>query len=112
MLEFEKYPCQRHEGIWGSRGIARTFLTSALDGGDKSASRPGRCTPRGKLPVRDLETSTMMQSRPELRLLRQGKEKSINHEAPHDVIFSNLLSLFFQRRLSSSALSDTLLQFL
>jgi hypothetical protein len=31
---------------WGSGGIAHTFLTSALDGGEWSASRPGRFTPR------------------------------------------------------------------
>jgi hypothetical protein len=68
--------------------------------------------PGEKLPVLDLETSTMRRSRPELRLLRRGKEESTNHEAPHNVIFSNLLLLFFQRRLSSSALNDALLQFL
>jgi hypothetical protein len=35
----------RHEDIWGSRGIAPPFLTSALDGDDQSASRPYRFTP-------------------------------------------------------------------
>jgi hypothetical protein len=64
-----------------------------------------------KLLVLDLETK-MRRSRPELRLLHQGEEKSINHEAPHNVIFSNLLLLFFQPRFSSSALSDALLHFL
>jgi hypothetical protein len=54
----------------------------------------------------------MRRSRAELRLLRQGQEKSINYEAPHNVIFSNLLLLFFQPRLSSPALNDALLQFL
>jgi hypothetical protein len=68
--------------------------------------------PGEKLPVLDLETSTKRRSRPELRLLRQVKEKSINHEAPHNVIFSSLLLLFFHPCLSSSALSDALLQFL
>jgi hypothetical protein len=32
----------------GSGGIAPPFLTSALDGGEWSASRPGWCTPREK----------------------------------------------------------------
>jgi hypothetical protein len=31
---------------WGSGGIAYTFLTSALDGSEWSASRPGRFTPK------------------------------------------------------------------
>jgi hypothetical protein len=34
-----------HEDIWGSGGIAPPFLTSALDGGEWSASRPCRFTP-------------------------------------------------------------------
>jgi hypothetical protein len=34
----------RHEDIWGSRGIAPPFHTSALDGGEWSASRPCRFT--------------------------------------------------------------------
>jgi hypothetical protein len=35
---------------WGSGGIAPPFLTSALDGGEWSASRPGRYTPRERGP--------------------------------------------------------------
>jgi hypothetical protein len=35
-----------YEHIWGSGGIAPHFLTSALDGGELSASRPCRFTPR------------------------------------------------------------------
>jgi hypothetical protein len=31
--------------VWGSRSIAPTFLTSELDGGEWSASRPDRFTP-------------------------------------------------------------------
>jgi hypothetical protein len=34
---------------WGSGGIAPPFLTSALDGGEWSASRPGRFTPKKKV---------------------------------------------------------------
>jgi hypothetical protein len=30
----------RHEDEWGSGGIAAVFLTSALDGGEWSASHP------------------------------------------------------------------------
>jgi hypothetical protein len=33
------------EHVWGSGGIAPPILTSALDGGEWSASRPGRITP-------------------------------------------------------------------
>jgi hypothetical protein len=32
----------RHADVWGSGGIAPPHLTSALDGGEWSASRPGR----------------------------------------------------------------------
>jgi hypothetical protein len=32
------------KAYWGSGGIAHAFLTSALDGGEWSASRPGRFT--------------------------------------------------------------------
>jgi hypothetical protein len=35
-----------HEDIWGCESIAPSFLTWALDGGEWSASRPGRFTPR------------------------------------------------------------------
>jgi hypothetical protein len=35
----------RHEDVWGSGGIALPFLTSALDGGEWSASRPCRFNP-------------------------------------------------------------------
>jgi hypothetical protein len=38
------------EAYWGSGGIAPHFLTSALDGGEWSASRPGRFTPRERTP--------------------------------------------------------------
>jgi hypothetical protein len=37
-----------HEDVWRSGDIAPTFLSSALHGGEWSASRPGRFTP-GKL---------------------------------------------------------------
>jgi hypothetical protein len=33
-----------HEGIWVTEGITPPFLTSALDGGEWSTSRPGRFT--------------------------------------------------------------------
>jgi hypothetical protein len=36
----------RHEDVWGSAGIAAHILTLALDGGEWSASHPGRFTPR------------------------------------------------------------------
>jgi hypothetical protein len=41
----------RHEGTWGERRYSSySFLTSALDGGEWSASRPGRALPPGKEP--------------------------------------------------------------
>jgi hypothetical protein len=35
----------RLEGVWGVDGLIHIFLTSALDGGEWSASRLGRFTP-------------------------------------------------------------------
>jgi hypothetical protein len=39
-----------HEDVWGSGGMALTFMTSALDGGEWSASRPGHFTRSRKSP--------------------------------------------------------------
>jgi hypothetical protein len=42
---------QRHEGVLGKWRYSSTYsLTSALDGGERSASRPGRFTPRERAP--------------------------------------------------------------
>jgi hypothetical protein len=42
---------QRHEGVLGEWRYSSTHsLTSALDGGEWSASRPGRFTPRERAP--------------------------------------------------------------
>jgi hypothetical protein len=35
----------RHEDVWGSVGVAPPFLTSALDVGEWSGTRPSRFTP-------------------------------------------------------------------
>jgi hypothetical protein len=44
-------PSTRHGGAWGERRYSPySFSTSALDGGEWSASRPGRALPRGKDP--------------------------------------------------------------
>jgi hypothetical protein len=43
-------PPTRHSGAWGERYSSYSFLTSAPDGGEWSASRPGRALPRGKDP--------------------------------------------------------------
>jgi hypothetical protein len=40
----------RHEGVWGSGCIDQIFLTSALVGGEWSASRSGRFTARERTP--------------------------------------------------------------
>jgi hypothetical protein len=39
-----------HEDIWGTGGIPLSFLTSALDGGEWSASHPCRFTPGERVP--------------------------------------------------------------
>jgi hypothetical protein len=36
--------------VWGSGGIALPLLTSALDGGEWTASRPSRYTPEDRAP--------------------------------------------------------------
>jgi hypothetical protein len=44
-------PNIRHGGVWGERRYSfYSFLTSTLDGGEWSASRPGRALPSGKEP--------------------------------------------------------------
>jgi hypothetical protein len=47
----ESCPATRHEGAWGERRYSSySFLTSALDGGEWSASCPSRTLPPGKGP--------------------------------------------------------------
>jgi hypothetical protein len=44
-------PATSHQGAWGERRYSSySFLTSALHGGEWSASRPGRALPPGKGP--------------------------------------------------------------
>jgi hypothetical protein len=44
-------PATRHGGAWGERRYSSySILTSALDGGEGSASRPGRALPPEKGP--------------------------------------------------------------
>jgi hypothetical protein len=38
------------KAYWGSGGIAPRILTSPLDGDEWSSSRPGRFTPRERVP--------------------------------------------------------------
>jgi hypothetical protein len=40
-----------YEDVWGSGGIAPSFLTSALEKGEWSDSRPGRFIRREKAPI-------------------------------------------------------------
>jgi hypothetical protein len=47
LIHFSPY----HEDFWGSGHIVPTFLTSTLDGGEWSASRPGLFTPGENTPV-------------------------------------------------------------
>jgi hypothetical protein len=50
-------PATRHGGSCGERRYSSySFLTSALDGGEWSASRPGRALPHGKDPRYPLYT--------------------------------------------------------
>jgi hypothetical protein len=47
----KRCPTTRHGGAWGERRHSSyLYLTSALDGGEWSASRPGRALPPGKGP--------------------------------------------------------------
>jgi hypothetical protein len=47
----KKSKATRHGGSWGERKYSSySFLTSALNGGEWSASRPGRALPPGKGP--------------------------------------------------------------
>jgi hypothetical protein len=49
-------PATRHGGAWGERTYSSySFSTSALDGGELSASRPGRALPPGKRPPVHIE---------------------------------------------------------
>jgi hypothetical protein len=49
ILEKKSSPSIRHGGAWGERSYSSySFTTSALDGGEWSASRPGRALPLGK----------------------------------------------------------------
>jgi hypothetical protein len=60
-----------HEGVLGERMYSYTHsLTSALDGGEWSASRPGRFTPRKRT------TDTRRQGGPQSRSGRGGEEKN------------------------------------
>jgi hypothetical protein len=44
-------PATSHGGVWGGgRYSSYSYLTSAPDGGEWSASRPGRALPSGKGP--------------------------------------------------------------
>jgi hypothetical protein len=49
--KMQSSPATRHGGAWGERRYSScSFLTSALGGGEWSASRPGRALPPGKEP--------------------------------------------------------------
>jgi hypothetical protein len=45
-----EYHTTRHGGAWDERRYSSSFLTSALDRGEWSASRPGRALPPGRGP--------------------------------------------------------------
>jgi hypothetical protein len=50
-IKKQSSPTTRHEGAWGESSYScYSFLTSALDGGEWSASRLGRALPQGKNP--------------------------------------------------------------
>jgi len=50
-LVYSSLPCQcaRYEGVWGSEAIAHSFLTSILDGGERSGLNFGRFTSKNEL---------------------------------------------------------------
>jgi hypothetical protein len=48
-MQMQSSPATRHGRAWGERRYSsHSFLTSALDGGEWLASRPGRALPPGK----------------------------------------------------------------
>jgi hypothetical protein len=63
----------RHEGVWGSEGIAPRILTTAINGGEWSASRPCRFYPQGKSPRYPLDRRL---GGPQSRSGRGGEEKN------------------------------------
>jgi hypothetical protein len=49
IITIKSIPATRHGGAWGERRYSSySFTTSALDGGERSASRPGRALHPGK----------------------------------------------------------------
>jgi hypothetical protein len=61
------------KAYWGSIYSSTHSLTSALDAGEWSASRPGRFTPQGKRPWNPLDRRL---GRPQSRSGRGGEEKN------------------------------------
>jgi hypothetical protein len=61
------------KAYWGSGGIAPRIVTSAIDGGEWSASRPGRFISQGKSPWYPLDR---MVGGPQSRSGRGGEEKN------------------------------------
>jgi len=57
---------------WGNGGTLHTFLTSALDGSELSASRPSRLNPGERAPVLTRQEAGWA---PELVWTRWGREK-------------------------------------
>jgi hypothetical protein len=66
----------RYEDVWASEGIAPTFSTSALDGGDWSASRPRRFSPQEKSPRLPLDR---LLCGPQSQSGRCGEDKNLLH---------------------------------
>jgi hypothetical protein len=62
------------ENIWGNEGIAPSLLTSAVDGGEWSASRPGCFTPK-EIALRYLLYRRL--GGPQSRSGRYGEDKNI-----------------------------------
>jgi hypothetical protein len=82
--ESKSCPTTRHERAWGRGGIAPVhFTTSALDGGEWSASRPGRALPRGKDPRYPLDRRPGgPQSRSGLKRLEEKHFASAGDQTP------------------------------
>jgi hypothetical protein len=60
MLANEKKNCTKGEDVWGSGDIAPPFLTSTLDGGEWSASRPDRFTTKTSLHIHPLCVKSLL----------------------------------------------------
>jgi hypothetical protein len=85
----ESVPLYAMDGAWGKRRYSSySILTSALEGGEWSASRPGRALPRVKNPVAIVQEAEWATEKNPLSLLRI--ELPLAWQGSVDQIFSKV----------------------